>query len=150
MFRWRRKSSIAVVRAFIRATNARDFAAIDDVFADDIHLIDVTGRESEGRDACVDHMRKLLAFSPDMQLHADAISSRGDYVLITGSLSGADPAIGGPTQWRARVEDEKLVEWQAFSAHLAPSITTLLSTMPTPEPALEEEPLQSPQGVANA
>jgi ketosteroid isomerase-like protein len=112
------------VRAFIKASNARDFAAVEKLLADDFRLIDMGGAELSGMEPYVEFIRRVAEFVPDYHIHVSGIVERGDDILISGKATSDNPDVGVAMQWRARARGGKLQEWQSYGMKRAPSMMT--------------------------
>ena len=115
MLEWLKKSPERTVARFIDAMNARDFAELETLLADNFLLIDDAGRTRRGREQCLKLFAKAIEVLPDYKLAPSSIVLRGDHVLISGQLLSTHSAIAKSTQWRARADRSKLLEWQSFA-----------------------------------
>ncbi|RIV87681.1 nuclear transport factor 2 family protein [Aurantiacibacter zhengii] len=126
MFSWLTKSRLQTARAFVEAMNGRDFAQIKNYLADDVRFIDSSGRELQSADKCLELFHRLLATAPDLQIEIGAIAERGNDILISGRSKTSTAELRGASQWRAKVEGGKIIEWQMYSNRLTPSLILLL------------------------
>jgi len=129
VFSWRAKSPVQTVKAFISAMNGRDFARVEKLLAKDMRLIDNANKELRGAHHCLALLERVAELAPDYRLDVNTIVERGDEILISGNSITASEEMAVSTQWRARVRDGKLQEWQSYSNRLTPSmIATVLKT----------------------
>lgn len=109
--------------------NARDFAKVESLLADDFRMIDNANKVLSGRTECLALLRRVADLAPDYRLDAHSIVQRGDDVLVSGKSRTLSPEMGNATQWRARATPTKMLEWQSYSNSLTPSmIATIQKT----------------------
>lgn len=113
---WGRRSEIDTLKAWIAAANARDYPAMAAVMADDFTIIDSSGDELSGRDACAALLANLFERAPDHRIEVDSFTRRGDEVLMTGLTSATNPQHATSTHFVARANHEHVLRWQSFSA----------------------------------
>ncbi|MFB0613152.1 nuclear transport factor 2 family protein [Aurantiacibacter poecillastricola] len=114
------------MKAFIKAMNARDFAGVEALLADNFRLIDNADKELTGREPCLALFRRVAELAPDYQLEVDRMVVHGDDILIAGKSRTTSPEMGSATQWRARATPTRMLEWQSYSNALTPSMITLV------------------------
>lgn len=114
---WGRRSNIETIKAWVEAANARDYDALAAVMADDFTIVDSSGDELAGRDACLDLMINLFLRAPDHSIQVDSFVQRGDEVLMTGMTRSSNPQHATSTHFVARANHEHVLRWQSFSAN---------------------------------
>lgn len=122
MFSWLRKSPVQTVRAFIDAMNTRDFTAVERLLAEDFCIIDNANNELRGARPALELLRRVAELAPDYQLHVSDVVERGEDILISGKSETSSSEMAAATQWRARVKDGQMLEWQSYSNKLTPSM----------------------------
>lgn len=129
MFSRRAKSPLQTVKAFISAMNARDFARVEKLLADDVRLIDNADKELRGAHHCLALLKRVADLAPDYRLDVTTIVERGDNILISGKSLTKNEEMAGSTQWRARAQNGEMLEWQTYTNRLTPSmIATVLNS----------------------
>lgn len=126
MFSWLKRGSSETVEGFIAALNERDFPKVGRLLADDVLIVDNAGKELHGAHTCLELLRLTTDLAPDYRLEVEEMTERGDDILISGHTHSDASEVAGPTQWRARIRDGKIAEWQTYTKTLSPSIITRL------------------------
>jgi len=119
---------VQTVRAFIEAMNARDFAQVEQLLADDFRMIDNANKELRGVEPCMALFRRVAELAPDYQLKARTIVERGEDILVSGDAATSSPEMTSATQWRARASTGQLREWQSYSNTLTPSMIAMVQS----------------------
>ncbi|WP_276309488.1 nuclear transport factor 2 family protein [Aurantiacibacter odishensis] len=122
MFSWLRKSPSQTVRAFVDALNARDFATVERLLAEDFCIIDNSNKQLRGAAPAMELFRRVAELAPDYQLHVSDMAERGEDVLVSGKSETTSTEMGAATQWRACVKGGRMLEWQSYSNKLTPSM----------------------------
>jgi len=122
VFSWLRKSPTQTVRTFVDAMNARDFATVERLLADDFCIIDNSNKELRGSGPALELLRRVAELAPDYQLHVSDMVERGEDVLVSGNSETTSMEMAAASQWRARVKDGQMLEWQSYSNKLTPSM----------------------------
>jgi ketosteroid isomerase-like protein len=117
---------LRIVRDYIAALNARDFAAVERLVGADCRFIDSRGGWIRGRDDCLEASRRFFALPFEFHLHAEDVVVRADHVLIRGEMRSSHPGLARDSLWRARTEGEHLVEWQSFASGESLALAHLL------------------------
>jgi steroid delta-isomerase-like uncharacterized protein len=87
------EENIEVVRRFGRALSDRDWAAFDDLVAEDCEWTDVpSGRTMHGRDELIDACKAFAAAFPDFTVESVTLIGHGDMVANEWSARGTHEA----------------------------------------------------------
>jgi len=85
--------NIEVVRRFGQALTNRDWAAFDDLVAEDCEWIDVpSGRTMRGRDELIAGCKSFTTAFPDFSVDSVTLIGQGDVVANEWSARGTHPA----------------------------------------------------------
>lgn len=124
---WQRNSPVKVALAFVEACNARDGEALAAILDPDVVFQDSRGGRIEGRAGMLAALARVDSIAPDLRVEIERSSRRGDTALLAGRSITSNPVLACDTQWRAVVQDGRLVEWQAYGRPSESSLVFLLS-----------------------
>ena len=116
---------VATARKFFAALGSGDVAACAALLAADARYVDTRGNAIEGRDACVELLRRLFARG-EVRIAVDSIADRGDYALARGRTLLHDEQLAGEVLWRIRTEGERIVEVEAHRPDALPTARVLM------------------------
>ncbi len=106
----------ALAARFVAAVNAHDADALGDIVTEDFTNIDSWREGIVGRDTAIAGARMLFAADPGLRLDVESTSFSDPYVLMRGWVQSANPDVGRRRAvWRARCEDDRIAEWQAWA-----------------------------------
>jgi steroid delta-isomerase-like uncharacterized protein len=111
----------AVVRRFVDAVNAQDYAALDDIVAADYVEHDPAPGQPAGIDGLSVMYGAFAASFPDIRFTLEDVIAEGDLVVARGVNEGTNrepfmgiPATGRPMRWSAtrifRLADGRITE----------------------------------------
>ena len=126
---WDRHSPIEVARAFVQACNARDADAVAALVSDDVTFQDSRGSRLHGKHDLLKALAQVNAVAPDLRVEIDSAVRRGDTALLSGRSVTSNTRLICDTQWRGRVRDGKLIEWEAYGAPSEDSLVGLLGSL---------------------
>ena len=121
-----RKGRIAVTRKFFAAFAAGEVAACAALFHPDIRYLDTRGNAIEGREACVELLRRLFAQAGGVRIEVDSIADRGEYALARGRTASGDEQMTGEVLWRVRTEGSLVSEVEAYRPDGLPTVRLLM------------------------
>ncbi len=107
----------AVIVLFIEAINAHDVALLADLMSENHTFVDASGTQRSGRDTVTSGWRAYHNMFPDYRLHVDSIIQDGPVFAIFGTTSATyrGHVLGGPTAWKAVVEQGRVKVWQVYA-----------------------------------
>ncbi len=126
MFNWLNKTPVRTVERFIDAMNARDFKRVEGLLANDVRLIDTANHQLRGREPVMALLLQIAEMAPDYRLERESVVARGEDILVSGKAISSNAEAASASQWRARAENGKLLEWQSYGNVLGPSLIAKL------------------------
>ena len=99
-FGFARTSPLELAQEIVRATNARDFPALERVLSRKFTFVDGDGNRVEGSAAFLDAARQLIAATPDFRLSIDRFDVTDESVVMHGETLSADPDFASEALWR--------------------------------------------------
>lgn len=113
-------------RAVVRALNLREYDALGEVLRDDFRFLDTAGSPVNGRDGFVAALKELHRIVPDLEVLVDDVSEQEGELLLKGRLhSPSDPDFRSESLWRAKIDNGRVSELQAFRKSNSLSTTRL-------------------------
>ncbi len=115
---------LTAVKAFIKAINAQDVAAMKSLMTEDHAFIDADGGVQAGRNVMAQNWREYFRMFPDYTIHVDDIIQKDNLLAIFGETSGTyagthgpqpENKVGGPAAWKVMVERGKIKLWQVYA-----------------------------------
>ena len=119
------RGKVATARKFFAALGAGDIAACAALLADDVRYIDTRGNAIEGREACVELLRRLFARG-EVRIAVGSIADRGGYALARGRTLLHDEMLAGEVLWRIRTQGQRIVEVEAHRPDALPTARVLM------------------------
>jgi ketosteroid isomerase-like protein len=119
------RGKVATARKFFDALGAGDVPACAALLADDVRYIDTRGNAIEGREACVELLRRLFARG-EVRIAVDSIAARAGYALARGRTVLKDEVLAGEVLWRIRTAGERIVEVEAHRPDALPTARLLM------------------------
>jgi ketosteroid isomerase-like protein len=118
----------ALAARFVAAVNAHDAGALANVITDDFTIIDSWREGVVGRENAMAGARIMFASDPGLRLDVEAVSYADPYVLMRGWVQSAHADVGRRRAvWRARCEDGRIAEWQAWAEGSPPHFSRTYS-----------------------
>jgi ketosteroid isomerase-like protein len=109
----------ATLHKFVARINAHDSNGIIALCTADHVFIDSLGSKLSGHEQLEDGWSGYFSLFPDYQIEVEAMVSRDTLVLACGFASATHAPSQTtwriPAAWRARVEDERIAEWQVYA-----------------------------------
>ncbi len=103
-----------IARSFIEALNARDFAALRPLLAENLVYTDPSEQTIEGGEDFLFALCRVTESIPGIALQVDIYSRRGDRCLLTGRVVADDPMHHTPSLWDMCVQSGRLVSVHAY------------------------------------
>lgn len=108
------KKSVEIVQRFNGFVNRRDIHGLSSLLDESYRFVDAVGNQSRGRQAGLIQWTEFFQKFPDYRNVFETFEARGDDVIVTGRSECSEPALDGPSIWRASVLDSKLSLWQVY------------------------------------
>ena len=121
-----RKGTVAVTRKFFAAFADGDAAACAALFHPDIRYLDTRGNAIDGREACIELLRRLFAHGSGVRIEVDSIADRGGYTLARGRTASGDEHMAGEVLWRVRTAGGLITEVEAYRPDGLPTARLLM------------------------
>ncbi len=80
----------------------------------------------EGREKAIAATNAFFELEDSFRLDCEAISMRGNDVLVRGRTKARNPGIASDRLWRARVKNGKLSHWQSYGSGTKSSLAKTL------------------------
>lgn len=113
--------AIGVVETFNEAINVRNLAVLGELMHEHHRFIDAAGESVEGKSNCLRAWRGFFDAFPDYRNNFEEIGSDASgAVWMLGRSECSTPALVGPAQWRALVEDGLVLQWQVSEIDVRP------------------------------
>ena len=114
----------AVARAFVRAINRQDVAALAGLMTEGHRFVDSLGGVTEGREKMRAAWAGYFRMVPDYTIAVEETISDGPLVVMLGVVQGTYTSDGQlhpenhwqtPAALRAFIEDGKVAEWRVYA-----------------------------------
>ena len=118
----------ALAARFVAAVNAHDADALRNLVTEDFTYIDSWREGVSGRDRVIEGSRQLFASDPGFSIEVETASYSEPFALMRGWVNSANPEVGRRRAvWRARCEDGRIAEWQAWAEGVPPPLNRTFS-----------------------
>ncbi len=118
----------ALAARFVAAVNAHDADALGDLVTDDFTYIDSWREGVTGRDRVVEGSRQLFLADPGFRIEVESASYSDPFALLRGWVNSANPDVGRRRAvWRARCQNGRIAEWQAWAEGRPPPLNRTFS-----------------------
>ena len=121
------RGKVATTRRFFAALGSGDAAACAALLHPDARYIDSRGNAIEGREACVELLRRLFARGGGVRIAVDSIADRGDYAIARGRTATGDEQIAGEVLWKVKTSGDLVTD---VEAHRPDALATARLLMP--------------------
>lgn len=117
-------TALETVKLFVEAINSGDADKMAELMTEDHTFIDGDGSEHSGRSQMHSGWKEHLALIPDFTITVEDSFSRGDTVILIGTVEGTfiDKGELRPENhwrvfaaWRVKVARDKVAVWQLFA-----------------------------------
>ena len=99
-----------------------------------------------GRERVIEGSRQLFASDPGFGIEVESASYSEPFALMRGWVNSANPQVGRRRAvWRARCEDGRIAEWQAWAEGQPPSLNRTFSPDDTID--MSDRPPQPPTSL---
>lgn len=115
-----------LVKRIVAAIAARDFPALRPLLTSDVALVDSMGEAVRGQDDVLRLLERLVGYDPEFQIHVEDVTAYEDYVLLTGSTTGAYHQAAQRTLWKLLLRDGRVAEWRSYSVETPQPFVRLL------------------------
>lgn len=129
MCKFRRKKEEEIVLKFIQEINKGNIAGIHNLMSKDHIFIDMGGDLHKGKKEI--NWKEYFNIFPDYKINIEKILHKNNNIYILGNSTGNFSEYGknlftkegktpqsedfqGPAIWRAKIENQKVKEWQIF------------------------------------
>jgi limonene-1,2-epoxide hydrolase len=114
-------SSKKIVKDFLKAVNDNNIQAMESLLAETHIFIDSNENEIAGRSKVIKMWKRHFEQVDAYSVKVDKMFSKEGCVVFTGEVSGyirddnyVDKFWSLPLAWKAKVENEKIKQWQVF------------------------------------
>jgi ketosteroid isomerase-like protein len=118
----------ALAARFVAAVNAHDPDRMSALVTEDFTYIDSWREGVTGRERVIEGARMLFASDPGFAIEVESASYSDPFALMRGWVNSANPEVGRRRAvWRARCEEGRIAEWQAWAEGAPPPLNRTFS-----------------------